>query len=190
MRNPLADSYRRFRRITHAGLPIAGVGGDRSVIEQAQPPALEWFLRWGRLAPTYCILTDDARHRGGGGSAAAEKLQKVERVERINAADEHERAVDSREVERLVREIAGVERQLKEIYDRVRTARLTNELSKLAEQYEQDQKRLAGPVEHLEEQVRELAENYGRRFPASKRWRTRRYYSEKTTKSWAYTSRN
>ena len=100
LRNPLADSYRRFRRITHAGLPIAGVGGDRSVIEQAQPPALEWFLRWGRLAPTYFILTDDARHRGGGGSAAAEKLQKVERVERINAADEHERAVDSREVER------------------------------------------------------------------------------------------
>ena len=34
--------------------------------------------------------------------------------------------------------------------------RLTNELSKLAEQYEQDQKRLAGQVEHLEEQVREL----------------------------------
>ena len=28
--------------------------------------------------------------------------------------------------------------------------RLTNELSKLAEQYEQDQKRLAGQVEHLD----------------------------------------
>ena len=98
MRNPLADSYRRFRRITRAWLPIAGVGGDRSVIEQAQPPALEWFLRWGRLAPTYFILTDDARYRGGGGSSSSEKLQKVERVERINAADEHERAVDSREV--------------------------------------------------------------------------------------------
>ena len=35
--------------------------------------------------------------------------------------------------------------------------RLTNELSKLAAQYEQDQKRLFGQVEHLEEQVRELA---------------------------------
>ena len=39
--------------------------------------------------------------------------------------------------------------------------RLTNEFGKLAAQYEQDQKRLAGQVEHLEEQVRELAENYG-----------------------------
>ena len=39
--------------------------------------------------------------------------------------------------------------------------RLTNELSKLAGQYAEDQKRLAGQVEHLEEQVRGLAENYG-----------------------------
>ena len=38
--------------------------------------------------------------------------------------------------------------------------RLTNELSKLAEQYAEDQKRLAGQVERLEEQVRELAERY------------------------------
>ena len=38
--------------------------------------------------------------------------------------------------------------------------RLTNELSKLAAQHEQDQKRLAGQVEHLEEQVRELAGQY------------------------------
>ena len=32
--------------------------------------------------------------------------------------------------------------------------------AKLAAQYAQDQKRLAGQVEHLEEQVRELAEQH------------------------------
>ena len=45
--------------------------------------------------------------------------------------------------------------------------RLTNELSKLAAQYAQDQKQLAGQVERLEEQVRELAEQYeqvGKRY--------------------------
>ena len=44
---------------------------------------------------------------------------------------------------------------------------LTNELSKLAEQYAEDQKRLAGQVERLEEQVRELAGQYeqaGKRY--------------------------
>ena len=41
--------------------------------------------------------------------------------------------------------------------------RLTNELSKLAAQYEQDQKRLFGQVEHLEGQVRELAAQQRRR---------------------------
>ena len=35
--------------------------------------------------------------------------------------------------------------------------RLVKEWSKLAEQYEQDQKRLSGQVERLEEQVRKLA---------------------------------
>ena len=40
--------------------------------------------------------------------------------------------------------------------------RLTNELSKLAAQYAQDQKRLAGQVERLEEQVRQLAGQYAR----------------------------
>ena len=38
--------------------------------------------------------------------------------------------------------------------------RLTNELSKLAEQYAEEQKRLAAQVERLEEQVRELAGHY------------------------------
>ena len=63
-----------------------------------------------------------ARHRAGNGPAVKEKLQKAARVERMNAAAAGERAAGSREVERLVREIAGVERQLKETYDRVRTA--------------------------------------------------------------------
>ena len=40
--------------------------------------------------------------------------------------------------------------------------RLTNEFGKLAEQYGQDQRRLAGQVERLEEQVRQLAGQYAR----------------------------
>ena len=63
-----------------------------------------------------------ARHREGSGPAVKEKLQKAARVERMNTAAAGERDTGSREVERLVREIAGVERQLKETYDRVRTA--------------------------------------------------------------------
>ena len=63
-----------------------------------------------------------ARHRAGSGPAVKEKLQKAARVERMNAEAAAERDAGSREVDRLLREIAGVERQLKEIYDRVRTA--------------------------------------------------------------------
>ena len=63
-----------------------------------------------------------ARHRGVGGAALQEKLQKAARVERMNAADRGERNADSREVERVEREIAGIEARLKETYDRVRAA--------------------------------------------------------------------
>ena len=56
--------------------------------------------------------------RGG----ASETVQQAGLVERRNAADRGERAADSRQVERLEREIAGVEARLKETYDRVRTA--------------------------------------------------------------------
>ena len=72
--------------------------------------------------------------------------------------------------------------------------RLTNELSKLAEQYGQDQKRLAGQcaslagqVTRLEEQVRELAEQYAqaqtRVHPSG---RTGRPHSPRTTRRWAH----
>ena len=63
-----------------------------------------------------------ARHRGVGGAALQGKLQKAARVERMNAADRGERDADSREVERVEREIAGIEARLKETYDRVRAA--------------------------------------------------------------------
>ena len=56
--------------------------------------------------------------RGG----ASETVQQAGRVERRNAADRGERAVDSRQVERLEGEIAGLEARLKETYDRARTA--------------------------------------------------------------------
>ena len=53
----------------------------------------------------------------GGASAA---VQQARRVDQINAADRGERATDSRQVERLERETAGIEARLKETYDRVR----------------------------------------------------------------------
>ena len=56
--------------------------------------------------------------RGG----ASETVQQAGRVERRSAVDRSERDADSRKVERLKREIAGVEARLKETYDRVRTA--------------------------------------------------------------------
>ena len=56
--------------------------------------------------------------RGG----ASETDQQAGRVERRNAADRGERDADSRQVERLEREIARIEARLKEIYDRVTTA--------------------------------------------------------------------
>ena len=56
--------------------------------------------------------------RGG----ASETVQQAGRVERRTAVDRGERDADSRKVERLEREIAGVEARLKETYDRVRTA--------------------------------------------------------------------
>ena len=56
--------------------------------------------------------------RGG----ASETVQQAGRVERRNAADRGERDADSKQVERLEREITGLEARLKETYDRVRTA--------------------------------------------------------------------
>ena len=56
--------------------------------------------------------------RGG----ASETVKQAGRVERRNRAGEHEREADRKQVERLEREIAGVEARLKETYDRVRTA--------------------------------------------------------------------
>ena len=61
------------------------------------------------------------RYRESRGGASA-TVQQAARVDRMNAADRGERDADSRQVERLEREIAGVEARLKETYDRVRTA--------------------------------------------------------------------
>ena len=57
---------------------------------------------------------------GWGGAALQEKLQKAARVERMNAADRGEREADSKQVERLEGDIAGIEARLRETYDRAR----------------------------------------------------------------------
>ena len=66
-------------------------------------------------------------HLGPGGYRAirggsSETVQQAGRVERRNEADRGQRTADSRQVERLQREIAGMGAQLKETYERIRTA--------------------------------------------------------------------
>ena len=80
---------------------------------------LERAAEWSREPNVHL---GPARHRGVGGAALQEKLQKAARVERMNAADRGERDADRGEVERVEREIAGIEARLKETYDRVRAA--------------------------------------------------------------------
>ena len=84
--------------------------------EQTANRALE---RAAELSREPNVHLGPARHRGVGGAALQEKLQKAARVERMNAADRGERNADRREVKR---EIAGIEARLKETYDRVRAA--------------------------------------------------------------------
>ena len=60
------------------------------------------------------------RYRESRGGASA-TVQQAARVDRMTTADRGERDADSGQVERLEREIAGVEARLKETYDRVRT---------------------------------------------------------------------
>ena len=55
-----------------------------------------------------------------GGTSAT--VQQAGRVERRNEADRGQRTADSRQVERLQGEIAGIGARLKETYDRIRTA--------------------------------------------------------------------
>ena len=93
------------RENPHAHLMFSERGHDG--IERS---AEQWFRRYNRKA----------QEKGGG--AASETVQQARRVERRNRAGEHEREADRKQVERLEREIAGVEARLKETYDRVRTA--------------------------------------------------------------------
>ena len=122
----LEKTRKSWEREANRALARAGIGEqiDRRSLAERRDEAYQSgdLKRAAELSREPNVHLGPARHRGGGGSAAAEKLQKVEWVERINAADEHERAVDSREVERVEREIDRIEARLKEIYDRVRTA--------------------------------------------------------------------
>ena len=101
--------------------------------------------------------------RGG----ASETVKQAGRVDRINAADRGERDADSRQVERLEREIAGVEARLKEIYDRVRTAidERIRQVNRAIRQQEQKQlheevNSLGSYVQKLERQVNASAKQH------------------------------
>ena len=104
--------------------------------------------------------------RGG----ASETVQQAGRVERRNAAAQGERDADRRQVARLKREIAGVEARLKETYDRVRTAIDERIRQAGRSNTKQEQKRLAGQVERLEEQVRQLADQHASDLKGYIKW--------------------
>ena len=90
----------------------------RKAWEQTANRALERAADFSR-EPNVHLGPERYRTIRGG---ASEAVKQAGRVERRNAAGEHEREADRRKVERLEREIAGVEGRLKETYDRVRTA--------------------------------------------------------------------
>ncbi len=80
------------------------------------------LVRAAELSREPNVHLGPSRHREGSGAAVEEKLQKAERVERGNRVDAAERDADRQEVARIEREIRRVEARLKESYDRIRRA--------------------------------------------------------------------
>ena len=80
------------------------------------------LVRAAELSREPNVHLGPSRHREGRGAAVEEKLQKAERVERGNRVAAAERDADRQEVARIEREIRRVEARLKESYDRIRRA--------------------------------------------------------------------
>ena len=113
----LDKTRKAWEREANRALARAGIGEQidrRSLAERREEAYRAGDLEQAaELSREPNVHLGPARHRGVGGPALQEKLQKTAGVERVNAADEHERDADSRQVERLEREIAGVEARLK-----------------------------------------------------------------------------
>ena len=107
--NKALERAGRGERIDHRSL-----AERRDVAERAGD-----LKRAAQLSREPNVHLGPERYRAIRGGASA-TVQQVGRVDQINAADRGERDADSRQVERLERETAGIEARLKETYDRVR----------------------------------------------------------------------
>ena len=119
------DTREAWERAANEALERAGRGeriDRRSLAERRDVAERAGDLkRAAQLSREPNVHLGPERYRAIRGGASA-TVQQAGRVDRINAADRGERDADSRQVERLERETAGVEARLKETYDRVRTA--------------------------------------------------------------------
>ena len=119
----LEDTRKAWAREANAALERAGRGeriDHRSLAERRDVAERSGDLQQAAelsREPNVHLGPERYRAMRGGESAT---VQRAGRVDQVNAADRGERATDSRQVERLERETAGIEARLKETYDRVR----------------------------------------------------------------------
>ena len=169
----LEDTRKAWEREANAALERAGRGeriDHRSLAERRDVAERSGDLKQAAelsREPNVHLGPERYRAMRGGASAA---VQRAGRVDQVNAADRGERATDSRQVERLGRETAGIEERLKETYDRLRA-----ELDKRIREARQAIRRgsgaaLSGQVERLEKQVRQLHESQGEAEKGYTQW--------------------
>ena len=117
------DTRQAWERAANKALERAGRGeriDRRSLAERRDVAERAGDLkRAAQLSREPNVHLGPERYRAIRGGTSA-TVQQAGRVDQINAADRGERATDSRQVERLERETAGIEARLKETYDRVR----------------------------------------------------------------------
>ena len=121
----LGKTRKAWEREANRALERAGRGeriDHRSLAERRDEAYRSGDLkRAAQLSREPNVHLGPERYRTIRGGASA-TVEQAGRVEQRNAVDRGERDADSRQVERLEREIAGIEARLKETYDRVRTA--------------------------------------------------------------------
>ena len=119
----LEDTRKAWEREANAALERAGRGeriDHRSLAERRDVAERSGDLQQAaELSREPNVHLGPERYRAIRGGASA-TVQQAGRVDQVNAADRGERATDSRQVERLGRETAGIEARLKETYDRLR----------------------------------------------------------------------
>ena len=156
----LEDTRKAWEREANAALERAGRGeriDHRSLAERRDVAERSGDLQQAAelsREPNVHLGPERYRAMRGGASAA---VQRAGRVDQVNAADRGERATDSRQVERLGRETAGIEERLKETYDRLRA-----ELDKRIREARQAIRRGSGAAERASRALGKAGTTVGR----------------------------